>query len=92
MTTLLSVIVLVCPLLAFSNNIIKANVDPVIGNTFQHEPSPEFYSKNICGDPECDLVCTENQVGDDCYEDLDVQLVHQDFMGCHCQDLQECQS
>ena len=82
---LVSVVVLFCPLLSSSENVIKANMDPVIGQAFQSdqnmepafrsklkmETAPEFYSKDICGEPECGLVCSEGQVGDNCNEDHD---------------------
>ena len=94
MLSFLFVVVLFCPLLASSKNAIKANVDPVIGRAFQSdqnlktepafhqnlktEPAPQLETKDICGDPKCDLVCTEGQVGHDCNEDHDRPLVHQD--------------
>ena len=84
MLSFLFAVVLFCPLLTSSKNAIKANVDPVIGKALQHdqnlktEPAPQLETKDICGDPKCDLVCTEGQVGHDCNEDHDRPLVHQD--------------
>merc|ERR1719193_2555834 len=50
MISFIFVVVLFCPLLSSSKNVIKAN--------------------DICGDPECDLVCSEGQecrpTGDQC--------------------------
>ena len=80
MITLVFVIVLVCPLPGFSKNVIKADSSH---SDLRMDPAPQFHSNDICGDPECNLVCTENQVGDDCCEDLDAQLVRQDPQGCH---------
>merc|ERR550517_1396151 len=61
------VIVFFCPLLGFSKNVIKANVDH---SDLKMEPAPESHSNDICGDPECDLVCTGSQecrpTGDQC--------------------------
>ena len=70
MISLVLVSVLVFPLPGFSKNIIKANASHIDLSKME----PEFYSNDICGDPECDLVCSGNQVGDDCCEDL----VHND--------------
>ena len=75
MISLAFVILLFCPLLGFSKNVIKANVDHT---DLKMEPAPESHSNDICGDPECNLVCTEGQVGDDCHEDIGTQLVPQD--------------
>merc|ERR1711971_238364 len=76
MLSLVFAVVLFYPLLTSSKNAIKANLDPVIGKAFHSvqnlkmEPAPEFDSKDICGDPECDLVCAEGQecrpTGDQC--------------------------
>merc|ERR1712172_200850 len=76
MLSLVFAVVLFCPLLTSSKNAIKANVDPLIGRAFQSdqnlktEPAPQFETKDICGDPECDLVCAEGQecrpTGDQC--------------------------
>merc|ERR1711971_690071 len=76
MLSFLFIVVLFCPLQTSSKNAIKANVDSVIGQAFHFdqnlktEPTPQFDSKDICGDPECDLVCAEGQecqpTGDQC--------------------------
>merc|ERR1712130_12310 len=56
MISLAFVILLFSPLLGFSKNVIKANVDHS-----DLKMEPESYSNDICGDPECNLVCTEGQ-------------------------------
>ena len=59
---------------AFHQNL---KTEPAFHSNLKMEPAPEFDSKDICGDPECDLVCAEGQVGHDCNEDHDGPLVHQ---------------
>merc|ERR1712037_1066712 len=67
MITLVFVIVLVCPLPGFSKNVIKADSSH---SDLRIDPAPKFHSNDICGDPECNLVCSGNQecrpTGDQC--------------------------
>merc|ERR1711971_1218024 len=52
---------------AFHQNL---KTEPAFHSNLKMEPAPEFDSKDICGDPECDLVCAEGQecrpTGDQC--------------------------